>query len=636
MTLITARGVRLNARLANGKISLGEVDRLLPPPTGLPFRFPDQEVDIADSTRSASTLRPAGSDSRSRAQGNLADGFRGRMAAAAPRLRLGSCRIDSVRGKWDVAIADLKPSFRGPAGAARLACGDRLAVPGIGLDLDARLAPGSGPLDRNAPPSGPTRLEAGSTLLTGLGGRLGLARRCADDPGPAQASTPPPPGSAGSRAARAAVDGRYGLSLDNGGFTLLGEAGAGASRRAAPLAGAVAALGSAGGTPIEPVGDAFAAALARAGAAFDADAALRLVNGRGFGGVRFERLSAAARSGARLELGGGQGLTYYWPSGLTRLDGRTRGGRRRLPGDALRLDQPRAGGADPRQRPDPADARPAIRGSRSARSPSPRRRAARRGSRRWRRSTGRSTNGWVARPGAADRRPDRRPRRLRLRRALHGGALRVAARRHACCSAGPRFRSARPAGLWSGRRRADGSPGGAELRNPRFAGTLGSSPLDIAGKPASLRLRRAELRRLRPRGAARGQPLRPRLAHRRFRPKRGLRPLRRPVGQARQRAAPVQPGRRHLAAGRRRPDDGGRAAGLRRERPAPLPPARHQRFPARPSPTTGSVPAAGSTIPRPAPGSPEPTSTTASPTGRGRARSTCPGSASTRTISPSS
>ena len=48
-------------------------------------------------------------------RGNLADGFRGRMAAAAPRLRLGSCAIDGVKGRWAVGTDDLKPSFRGPA-----------------------------------------------------------------------------------------------------------------------------------------------------------------------------------------------------------------------------------------------------------------------------------------------------------------------------------------------------------------------------------------------------------------------------------------------------------------------------------------------------------------------------------------
>ncbi|HEX8262160.1 MAG TPA: hypothetical protein VF547_04735, partial [Allosphingosinicella sp.] len=105
--LITARGVRLNARLADGRITLGQVDRLLPPPSGLPFRFPDQEVDVADAAIRFDT--PAGRVGLAlEGRGNLADGFRGRMAAAAHRLSLGSCRIDRIKGRWTVGVADLR------------------------------------------------------------------------------------------------------------------------------------------------------------------------------------------------------------------------------------------------------------------------------------------------------------------------------------------------------------------------------------------------------------------------------------------------------------------------------------------------------------------------------------------------
>lgn len=342
-TLITARGVRLNARLGkDGKISFGEIDRLLPPPTGLPFRFPDQDVDIADTSVRFDT--PAGRVGIAlEGKGNLADGFRGRMAAAAHSLRPGSCRLDGVKGRWAVAVSGLKPSFRGPAQAARLACGERLAVAGIGLDLDAVLSPG---LDswKGSTAVRAARLQSGSTLLTGLSGRLGLDGDARMTRGALDLAS----GAArigGVTAARAAIDGRYGLSLDNGGFTLIGDASARGASALGPLAGAVEALGSAGGTPLEPVGDALAAALSRAGAAFDADAALRLVNGKGFGGVRFERLSAATRSGARVELGGGQGLTYYWPSGLTRLDGDLDVSGGGFPAMRLSLSQPRPGSA---------------------------------------------------------------------------------------------------------------------------------------------------------------------------------------------------------------------------------------------------------------------------------------------------
>lgn len=341
VTLITARGVRLNARLArNGKISFGEIDRLLPPPTGLPFRFPDQDVDIADTSVRFDT--PAGRVGLAlEGKGNLADGFRGRMAATAHRLSLGSCRIERVKGVWAVGISGLKPSFRGPAQAARLGCGDSLAIAGIGLDLDAGLAPG---LDswKGSTAVRAARLQAGTIFLTGLSGRLGLDGNAQMTRGALDLA------SAAARigsvtAARAAIEGRYGLSLDNGGFTLLGNATArGASARPA-VAVAIAALGSAGGTPLEPIGDSLAAALSRAAGGFDANADLRLVNGRGYGGVRFERLSAATRSGARVELGGGQGLTYYWPGGLTRLDGDLAVSGGGFPAMRLSLSQPRPG-----------------------------------------------------------------------------------------------------------------------------------------------------------------------------------------------------------------------------------------------------------------------------------------------------
>ncbi|HYG49160.1 MAG TPA: YdbH domain-containing protein [Allosphingosinicella sp.] len=477
VTLITARGVRLNARLArDGKISFGEIDRLLPPPTGLPFRFPDQDVDIADASVRFDT--PAGRVGISlEGKGNLADGFRGRMAAAAHSLRPGSCRIDAIKGRWAVAISDLKPSFRGPAEAARLGCGDSLAVTGIGLDLDMGLAPG---LDswKGSTALRAARLRSGAALLTGLSGRLGLDGNARMTRGSLDLA------SAAARigavtAAGTSVEGRYGLSLDNGGFTLLGNASARGASAAAPLAGAVAALGSAGGTPIEPVADALAAALARAGAAFDADAALRVVNGRGYGGVRFERLSAATRSGARVELGGGHGLTHYWPGGLTRLDGAlavTGGG---FPAIRISLDQPGPGapirGTGRIQPMRVGNSRLALGEISFTAAPGG--------------VTSVSTvatidgplpDGWVRGlvlpvAGRLDGRggfafgTSCAPARLE---ALRLGSLSLGRTALPLCPTGRAL-------IWKAPGRS--VSGGAELRSPRFAGTLGSSPLSVAG-----------------------------------------------------------------------------------------------------------------------------------------------------------
>src|SRR5688572_6433221 len=49
ISMIKARGVRMVGRIQNKKISFGQVDKLLPPPTGKPFEFPDLNVDLADA-----------------------------------------------------------------------------------------------------------------------------------------------------------------------------------------------------------------------------------------------------------------------------------------------------------------------------------------------------------------------------------------------------------------------------------------------------------------------------------------------------------------------------------------------------------------------------------------------------------
>jgi hypothetical protein len=55
---IVARGVRLRGRLVNGKVSWGQIDKLLPPPSNKPFALPDFVLDVAD--RSISLATPFG------------------------------------------------------------------------------------------------------------------------------------------------------------------------------------------------------------------------------------------------------------------------------------------------------------------------------------------------------------------------------------------------------------------------------------------------------------------------------------------------------------------------------------------------------------------------------------------------
>src|SRR3990170_3109203 len=93
---IFARGVRLRGRLVPGKVSWGQVDKLLPPPSGRPFRFPDVSVDLADTTV-ALTSRYGVLGVAVEGAGNLSGGFKGRGAAASPRIAPGKCALAGMR-----------------------------------------------------------------------------------------------------------------------------------------------------------------------------------------------------------------------------------------------------------------------------------------------------------------------------------------------------------------------------------------------------------------------------------------------------------------------------------------------------------------------------------------------------------
>lgn len=318
VSLITARGVRLHGRIVGGKLKLGDVDKLLPPPSGKPFSLPNAQVDLADAAIRLET--PAGRIGIGlEGRGNLSDGFRGRMAAVGHRLALGGCRIDEGRGWWTVAVDQLRPHFTGPAQLQSLACGTRLAASGLHLDLDTGLAPA---LDGWTGKSGVTAssISSGANQLHGVAGSLDFAGNAARTRGRlalAAASV-----RAGDFAAgRTSLQGDYDAAPNARRFTYTGAINAaGVSGGRAALAPVAAALASAGATPVGPVTKAWAAALSNALAGgVDASAGLAIAEGPDGGSVRITRLDAAGRSGARLSFAGA--LLYPWPGGAAQLDG---------------------------------------------------------------------------------------------------------------------------------------------------------------------------------------------------------------------------------------------------------------------------------------------------------------------------
>ena len=114
---------------------LGQIDRLLPPPSGKPFRLPDLTVDLKDTT--IAPARPtAGWASRQRVEA-ICQAASPQLAASSPGLALGACRLDQFRAFVDVGVTARRPQVRGPIGSQGLACPAsnlRLAQPRMELD----------------------------------------------------------------------------------------------------------------------------------------------------------------------------------------------------------------------------------------------------------------------------------------------------------------------------------------------------------------------------------------------------------------------------------------------------------------------------------------------------------------------
>jgi translocation and assembly module TamB len=341
VTQIRAEGVRIFGRVVDGKVSLGSIDRLLPPPTGEPFRLPDLDVELKDtalaldSSYGRAALAIEG-------KGNLADGFRGELAALSRRMLVEQCAIERPRAYFKLAINDRRPTVDGPLRADRIVCGQTATVDALLLDLESTFSQDWGDwIGRSGIAA--AGVNVGGNQVRGLRGRFSfngddrLTRGNLDLAAAAGLL-------GGIEMARPDVAGRYAFGGDGTQLSFLGEGGAaGMVVPRGVLAPALAALEGVDGTPLEPIARALAANVIRAGNALSARADFRLVNGPSFGAVRVERFGARSRSGAQLGLTGGEGLTYYWPIGVIRTDGEFALAGGGFPATRLSLNQPRGG-----------------------------------------------------------------------------------------------------------------------------------------------------------------------------------------------------------------------------------------------------------------------------------------------------
>ncbi|WP_156957032.1 intermembrane phospholipid transport protein YdbH family protein [Sphingomonas astaxanthinifaciens] len=340
---VVARGVRLNGRVVGNKVSWGEVDKLLPPPSGKPFSLPDISVDLADTSIALAT--PFGAIGVAvEGAGNLTGGFKGRLAAASPTLDAGRCTLSGMRAALAVSVTARRPLVDGPLSAANFACpASNIAIASPRLDITSEFTEGfdrftgKGRMSAMALAAGVNRLDRFNADVS-FGGKptrlLGTVRLSAAGARLAQLT-----------AARTRLDGSYLLNAAKGHLTLVADYAADGVDLDPRLArGLTSSLGGAGGTPLEPIANALRASIERATRAMQAEGSLRLVNVAGGGAVRVERANVRTASGARVLVDGGDGITYYWPTNKLRIDGRVRTAGGGLPTADLALRMPRGGG----------------------------------------------------------------------------------------------------------------------------------------------------------------------------------------------------------------------------------------------------------------------------------------------------
>lgn len=313
---IEADGVRLRGRLVDGTVRMGQVDRLLPASSGKPFALPDIDVRLRDARMRLDT--PAGPIGLGLAgDGNLADGFRGKLAVATRTLAIGPCRSAGLTALLNLAVADARPAIDGPVRMRSLDCPNAgVKVSGAAVAIDTTLAPA---LDRWTGDAlvEVARVAGGGVGLDGLGGRIAFDGREAGTAGAITLSGQRLTGAWGG-SGPLQFEGRYRLGQD---LRLAGTLSARSlSLQDARSRALFTSLATGDGTPIGPILRSIARAAAAASRRADAtaDVAARIEGARG--SIHIGRAELRAATGARASIVG-EGLRFGWPSGAIRSDG---------------------------------------------------------------------------------------------------------------------------------------------------------------------------------------------------------------------------------------------------------------------------------------------------------------------------
>ena len=339
---IVARGVRLRGRLVDGKVSWGQIDKLLPPPSNKPFALPNFALDIADSSIALATpFGPVGVALQG--TGKLSGGFKGHVAVASPRLTPGRCTAVDLRATLAIAVVARHPKVEGPVALDRFACPvSHFLVDAPRFDTKASFnesltnVDGSGRMAILA-------LAAGANGLANFDGQLTYKGSLTDVRGrvklAAQKSR-----LATIYAERTRLDGGYRLGLRAGTFTMIGGFAADNSTLdPSMLASVTQPLMAAAKTPIGPVATSIGKALSRTAHNFNIGGHIAVVNFPGGGAARINDADIVGPNGARASIAGGSGVTYYWPAYALRIDTGIAMGGGGLPSGRVTLHQAHSG-----------------------------------------------------------------------------------------------------------------------------------------------------------------------------------------------------------------------------------------------------------------------------------------------------
>lgn len=341
---VKADGVRIAARIVDGRLSLGAVDRLLPKPSGkAPLSLPDLDLTLSDSRVRIET--PAGTvQGRIEGKGKLADGFDGRLSLAAPRLAIRGCTAQSLTGALKIAVRAGRPQLAGPLDLAGLACTSNGVAVGSGrATLDVRLGE---TLDRGR----------GGVALSGFGGRIASGRfesvsgliTAAGDArqmlGTVGVSVTAPSAPSG-HAAKGMIGGAFRIVPAARAMSFAGDVALRETTiEAAPRRRIVAAAEALASTPVGPLARRAADATGRLLGNADADARLSFTLGGLTGSsVDVQRLAVVDRDGGFVRLEPAGGLGWRARDGAWRLDGRLTSGGGDLPAFDVHLTQAKAG-----------------------------------------------------------------------------------------------------------------------------------------------------------------------------------------------------------------------------------------------------------------------------------------------------